>query len=152
MKILVLNGPNLNLLGRREPHWYGTRSLAELEGWLRAAFPEHELDWFQSNHEGALIDRLHRAETEGVEGAVLNAGALTHTSYALRDAIAAVSFPVVEVHLSNVYAREPFRHRSVLAPVCAGLIAGLGPWSYYLAVLYLVRSRHERFPDPTARL
>ncbi|MCS7155446.1 MAG: type II 3-dehydroquinate dehydratase [Bacteroidota bacterium] len=141
MKILILNGPNLNLLGQREPAWYGTESLQELIAWLQEAFSEHELLHFHSNHEGALIDRLHAARQEGVEGAVLNAGALAHTSYALRDAIAAATFPVIEVHLSNIYAREPFRHRSVLAPVCAGLIAGLGPWSYYLAVLYLTRAR-----------
>ena len=133
-KLLILNGPNLNLLGTREPETYGHATLADLEAALRAAFPEVTLAFFQSNHEGALIDRLHEAFREGLDGVVFNPGAYTHTSVALRDAIAAISIPVVEVHLSNVYAREAFRHQSLLAPVCTGTLCGFGMAGYHLAV------------------
>ena len=138
MKLLILNGPNLNLLGTREPEVYGHGTLADLEAALRQAFPDVHLDFYQSNHEGALLDRLHQAHAEGCDGVVFNPGAYTHTSIALRDAVAAIRAPVVEVHLSNVHAREPFRHRSMLAPVCAGQIAGLGRAGYHLAVRYFV--------------
>ena len=139
MKLLVLNGPNLNLLGQREPERYGTETLADVEARLRMALPEVDFDFYQSNHEGALIDRLHGAREEGVAGVVFNPGGYTHTSVALRDAVAAIHpIPVVEVHISNVHAREAFRHTSLLAPVCAGQIAGLGTSGYELAARYLV--------------
>jgi len=134
-KVLVIHGPNLNLLGRREPGVYGTVTLAEVDRQLASLAREigAEVETFQSNHEGAIIDRLHQAPGRH-DAVILNAGALTHYSIALRDAIAAVPVPVVEVHLSNVHAREPFRHVSVIAPVCRGQIAGFGVGSYLLAL------------------
>ena len=139
MHVLVINGPNLNFLGRREPHVYGHQTLADLEGLLRTAAEEAgcRVEFFQSNHEGALIDRLQ--QTEGFDGVILNAGALTHTSIAVRDAVAAVSLPVIEVHLTNIFAREEFRQRSVLSPVCRGVIIGFGFDSYWLALQQLLR-------------
>ena len=135
MKVLVLNGPNLNLLGVREPGVYGNESLEIIENEMKneAAKLDITLDCFQSNHEGKLIDELHRAMSSA-DGVILNAGALTHYSYALRDAIAAIKIPVIEVHMSNIHAREEFRHTSVIAPVCAGSIAGFGKNSYMLAL------------------
>ena len=141
MKLLILNGPNLNLLGTREPEVYGAGTLADLEAELREAFPSVGFSFFQSSGEGALIDRLHQAQEEEQDGAVFNPGAYTHTSIALRDAVAAIHVPVVEVHLSNVHAREPFRHRSLIAPVCAGQIVGLGRAGYHLAVRYFLEHR-----------
>lgn len=135
MKILVMNGPNLNLLGEREPGIYGNDSLDSINENLAAKGKKLgvKLDFFQSNHEGALIDALHAAK--GVYSAViLNAGAYTHYSVALRDAIAAIKLPVIEVHLSNIHSREEFRHTSVIAPVCKGQIAGFGAYSYTLAL------------------
>ncbi|HKV43440.1 MAG TPA: type II 3-dehydroquinate dehydratase [bacterium] len=134
IKVLVLHGPNLNLLGQREPEIYGTTTLAEIDRRLRALAREEgaAVETFQTNHEGAIIDRLHGAQ--GRYGAVvLNAGALTHYSYALRDAIASISVPVIEVHLSNIHAREPFRI-SVIAPVVRGQIVGFGVHSYLLGL------------------
>lgn len=135
-KILILNGPNLNLLGRREPAVYGTATLDALLEGLRHRFAHRAtIVSLQSNHEGALIDALHAAQQEGVEGVVLNAGAYTHTSIALHDAIKGIApLPVVEVHISNVHAREAFRHHSCLAPACKGVICGFGLDSYRLAV------------------
>ncbi len=134
MKILILNGPNLNRLGTREPSVYGTGTMDECMQQLKSAFPNIQLDYFQSNIEGVLIDRLQQAADEGTDGVVFNAGAYTHTSIALRDCIASLPFPVVEVHISNVHARESFRHTSMIAPVCRGVIAGFGLDSYRLAV------------------
>lgn len=145
--ILLLNGPNLNLLGQREPDVYGHTTLAAIVEALRAEADELEvaLADFQSNHEGELIDRLHQAACEGVHGVVFNPGAFTHTSVALRDAVTATRLPVVETHLSNIHAREPFRHQSYLAPVAIGQVAGFGAESYRLAlrglVAYLERHR-----------
>lgn len=135
MKVFVINGPNLNLLGVREPGVYGNESLdsilAEMKG--EAEKLGIELECYQSNHEGDIVDTLHNAMTEA-DGVILNAGALTHYSYALRDAISAIKIPVVEVHMSNIQAREEFRHHSVIAPVCRGSIAGFGKNSYMLAL------------------
>lgn len=138
MKILVLNGPNLNLLGSREPDVYGSTTLRDVEEYLRRTHPEVEFQFFQSNAEGALIDRLHAANEDGTVGIVLNPGGYTHTSVALRDAISAINVPVVEVHISNPQARESFRRTSLTAAVCRGHIAGLGVHGYYLAVRYFL--------------
>jgi 3-dehydroquinate dehydratase-2 len=134
-KVLVLSGPNLNLLGSREPDTYGSTTLAEIEARLATVAGEIgcEVVFAQSNDEGALIDHLHAAIGDS-EAVVFNPGAYTHTSYALRDAVAAIGLPVVEVHLSNISARESFRRESVIAPVCAGQISGLGPDSYVLGL------------------
>ncbi len=136
MRLLILNGPNLNLLGRREPEVYGSTRLADIEAGLRASFPDLDLAFAQHNGEGALIDALHAAEADGVAGVVLNPGGYAHTSVALHDAVAAIDVPVVEVHISNVHAREAFRHRLVVTPACAGLVAGFGVAGYGLAVRY----------------
>ena len=134
-KILVIHGPNLNLLGTREPEVYGTATLEEINGRLRAYAADKgiEVRTFQSNHEGAIIDAIHQA-VGWADGLVINPGAYTHYSYAIRDAIAAVGLPAVEVHLSNVQAREDFRRLSVIAPVCLGRIAGFGWQSYVLGL------------------
>ncbi|MEY3462848.1 MAG: type 3-dehydroquinate dehydratase [Cyanobacteriota bacterium] len=139
MRVLLLNGPNLNLLGLREPGLYGARSLEMIEAELarQAAALAVELACFQSNHEGALVDRIHQARG-AVDGILINAGAYTHTSIALRDALLGVAIPYVELHLSNVHAREPFRHHSYLADRAVGVICGFGPGSYGLALEGLV--------------
>ena len=136
--LYILNGPNLNLLGQRDPDTYGRRSLDEIESDLRETFSDVDFEFHQSNHEGMLIDRLHEAHTERIRGVVFNPGGFTHTSVALRDAVAAIIPPVVEVHLSNIAAREPFRRESLIAPVCVGSIVGLGAVGYRLAVRYLL--------------
>ena len=135
LSFLVLNGPNLNLLGTREPEVYGRTTLKDIEALCRATADELQVgvSFLQSNHEGALIDAIHSARGAH-NGIVLNAGAYTHTSVALRDAISAANVPTIEVHLSNVHAREPFRHHSLMAPVVLGQIAGFGPVSYLLAL------------------
>ena len=135
MKILFLNGPNLNLLGQREPEVYGRKTLADIEAAVRKRATEcgAEVEFRQSNQEGELVAWIQQAKDE-FDSIVLNAAAYTHTSIALRDAISAVGIPVIEVHLSNVHAREEFRQKSVIAPVCRGQIAGFGPISYLLAL------------------
>lgn len=143
-KILVINGPNLNRLGKREPAHYGNKTLKDVEEGLAEAAKllGIDLSCFQSNHEGEIIDRLHLAEDEGVEGIIINPGAFTHYSYAIRDAIAGIDVPVIEVHISNIHARESFRHQSVTAPVTKGQIVGFGVHGYemaLLAMLHIVR-------------
>ncbi len=134
MKILVLNGPNLNLLGLREPGIYGSGTMDDCLNALRARYSDDEILYFQSNCEGALIDRLQAAIGEEVEGVIFNAGAYTHTSIALHDAIRSLNFPVIEVHISNVHQRESFRHHSMIAAACKGVICGFGLDSYRLAL------------------
>ena len=140
MKILLLNGPNLNLLGTREPAKYGTTTLPEVEALCaaEAAGLGAQLATFQSNHEGALIDRIHAARAEGVDHIVINPGGLTHTSVALRDALAGVAIPFFEVHISNVHAREAFRHHSYLSEIATGVIVGFGVAGYTMAVRAVV--------------
>lgn len=137
MHILILNGPNLGLLGKREPELYGTETLAGLEERIRKSFSSAKFTFIQSNHEGTLVDELNKAAGGGVDGVVINPGAYAHTSYAIRDAVAALTIPVIEVHITNVHAREEFRRHSVIAPVCRGVVAGLGRRGYDLAVQFL---------------
>jgi len=141
VKVLVLHGPNLNLLGRRDPGVYGTKSLDQINEEIEALASQLglEVEFFQSNQEGVLIERIQKA-AESYEWIVFNPGAFTHYSYALRDAVAAAGVPTIEVHLSNIQAREEFRSRSVIAPVCAGQISGFGAASYFLA-LYAIFER-----------
>ena len=139
-RVLVVHGPNLNLLGTREPDHYGRVTLSDINISL-ARLAENggiDLDVFQSNHEGALIERIHAAREQGVRAIIINPAAYTHTSVALRDALAAVAIPFVEVHLSNVYAREPFRHHSYFSDLAIGVISGLGHQGYLLALEYLL--------------
>lgn len=147
--LLLLNGPNLNLLGSREPGLYGSATLAQIEAALieQATALGHQLSHLQSNHEGALVDRIHRAREQDVAGIVINAGAYTHTSIALRDALLAVGLPYVEVHLSNVYAREPFRQHSYLSDKALGVIVGFGAMSYRLGLIAL----HEHLAAAPAK-
>ncbi len=133
MKIQIVNGPNLNLLGRREPDIYGQTSFDDYLPKLQAAYPDVQIDYFQSNHEGALIDKLQEVGFS-YDGIILNAGAYTHTSVALHDCIRGIKTPVIEVHISNVHQREDFRHHSFLSPACKGVICGFGLDSYRLAV------------------
>ena len=138
MRLLVLHGPTLNLLGTREPQVYGHTTLDDINARLqqRAASAGAQLEAFQSNHEGALIDRIHAARADGTRFILINPGAYTHTSVALRDALAAVAIPFVEVHLSNVHRREPFRHHSYFSDLAEGTLVGLGPMGYLLALEY----------------
>lgn len=137
MKIQIINGPNLNLLGKREPQTYGHQSFEEYFEILKSRFPDVELHYYQSNIEGELINKLHEVGFS-FDGVILNAGAYTHTSVALHDAIAAIKAPVIEVHISNVYAREEFRHKSLITSKCIGLITGFGMDGYAMAVQHLV--------------
>lgn len=137
--ILVLNGPNLNLLGSREPGVYGQDTLADIEARLKTLADKHTLSFFQSNAEAGLIDRIHAAGAEGVNFILINPAALTHTSIALRDALLGVAIPFIEVHLSNVFARESFRHHSYLSDVAVGVISGLGAQGYELALAAAMR-------------
>jgi 3-dehydroquinate dehydratase-2 len=141
-KILILNGPNLNLLGKRQPKIYGTQNMDNVIANVQQALSDDaEIEYYQSNHEGDIIDTLHRVgfDTDNYLGVVLNAGAYTHTSLAIADAIAAITIPVIEVHISNVFAREDVRHHSAISPVCKGIIAGLGTDVYILAALALAK-------------
>ncbi|OPX22870.1 MAG: type II 3-dehydroquinate dehydratase [Planctomycetales bacterium 4484_113] len=150
MRILIINGPNLELTGRREPAHYGTASLSEIEAelrkwaekWSEESGKPLELEFFQSNSEGELVNKLNSAH-KGFDGVVINPGGLTHYSLALRDSIAALPIPKVEVHMSNLFAREPFRRRSVTAPVTNGVICGFGKESYLLALTWLVEKGHD---------
>ena len=141
-RVLLLNGPNLNLLGSREPQVYGSMTLAEIEAGLAAEAQRlgHELACYQKNQEGLLIERIHQARQEGVEFILFNPGGFTHTSIALRDALLGVAIPFIEIHLSNVHAREAFRHHSYFSDIAAGVILGLGPLGYRLAL----QAAHER--------
>jgi 3-dehydroquinate dehydratase-2 len=139
-KIAILNGPNLDRLGKREPEIYGRTTLADLESGLRATYSgrEVELEFFQSNHEGALIDRIATLADRKFDGLIINPGGLTHTSVALRDALAGSTVPAIEVHISNIHAREEFRHKSLTAGACVGVVAGLGLHGYRAALEFLL--------------
>lgn len=140
VRVLVLNGPNLDRLGSREPSVYGTGTLREIEAGLSELARELDIEiaFFQSAHEGALVERIHRAADEGVDGFLANLGAFTHTSIALRDAFLSAARPVVEIHITNVFSREPFRHKSYISDIAAGVLAGFGPYGYQLGLRGLV--------------
>jgi 3-dehydroquinate dehydratase-2 len=141
-KLAIINGPNLDRLGRREPEIYGSATLADLEQSLRTEFgPAAELEFFQSNHEGALIDRIALLADRKFDGLAINPGALTHTSVALRDALLGSHLRAVEVHISNIYRREDFRHKSLTAPACEAVITGLGLEGYHAALRYLLKRK-----------
>jgi 3-dehydroquinate dehydratase II len=140
MNILIINGPNLNLLGIREPGIYGSSSFENYFETLKQKFPDVHFEYFQSNHEGAIIDKLHEAGFS-TDGILLNAGALTHTSLAIADAVSAIESPVIEVHISNVFKRENFRHHSFVSPVAEGVISGFGLHSYRLGVEALLNRK-----------
>lgn len=143
MQLLIINGPNLNLLGKREPEIYGNRSFDDYLVELRLAFPQHQLFYYQSNHEGELIDKIQATGFE-IDGIILNAGGYTHTSVALADAVAAVSSPVIEVHISNPNSRETFRRQSYLSPYCKAVVSGFGLESYKLAISGLIHLLDNR--------
>jgi 3-dehydroquinate dehydratase-2 len=142
MKIAIINGPNLNLLGKRETEIYGTDSFEEFFEKLKLSFPDTVIDYFQSNSEGAIIDSIQKWGFDA-DGIIINAGAYTHTSVAIADAIASVASPFVEVHITNIYKREEFRHHSYLSPRCLGVIAGFGLAGYRMALEYLIRLHHQ---------
>ncbi len=141
MNILIMHGPNLNMLGRREKEHYGSGDQNELEHMLSEQYPEFRFELFQSNHEGKLVDRIHKAVDEEFDGVIVNFGGLTHTSVVLRDALSLLPQEKVEVHLSNIHAREPFRHTSLTGGVCRGLISGFGFYGYVMAVEALHQNR-----------
>lgn len=136
IKVLVINGPNLNLVGQREPEHYGTKTIDQINDLMTAKAKNYnmQIEFFQSNCEGQIIDKIHQGLEQTVNYIIINAGAFTHYSYAIRDALKGVNIPAIEVHMSNIYNREPFRHHSVLAPVCEGQISGFGYYSYLLAL------------------
>ena len=135
-KIQIINGPNLNMLGKREPEIYGSLSLDQINSDLvsLAKFLGLELDFFHSNHEGAIIDKIHENFNAEIDGIIINPGALTHTSIAIRDALLLLSCPIIEIHLSNIYKREVFRHKSLLADIVTGQVSGFGPYGYQMAL------------------
>jgi 3-dehydroquinate dehydratase-2 len=143
MKIIVINGPNLNMLGIRKPEIYGIETLDTINTGLKNQFPDLDIEFFQSNHEGELIDKLHFAH-KSYQGVVLNPGGLSHYSIAMRDAVEACILPVVEVHLSNIASREDFRHKSVVSAVCLGSISGFGKYGYVLAIQALVQRLQKK--------
>ncbi len=145
MNILVINGPNLNLLGTREPEIYGSQTLADIQNELAAKYPEAVFTFFQSNHEGAIVDALQSTIGKNFHAIVINGGAFTHYSYAIRDAISMLTIPTVEVHISNIHLREEFRRHSVTSPVCVAQLSGFGPNGYSLAVEMLLnhKSKHK---------
>ena len=151
-KLLVLHGPNLNLLGTREPEVYGRATLAEIDADLarRAGAAGHALESFQANAEHALVERIQAARGDGTDFVLINPAAFTHTSVAIRDALAAVALPFIEVHLSNPHAREPFRHTSYFSDLAVGVVAGFGPLSYGLALAAAIRQLDDRAPDAQA--
>ncbi|MEM6767017.1 MAG: type II 3-dehydroquinate dehydratase [Bacteroidota bacterium] len=140
MNILIINGPNLNMLGKREPSIYGTETLEDILQEVYQQFPSCSFTHFQSNHEGTILDRLQEAMNEDFAGIIINAGALTHYSYALRDALAMHSIPKIEVHISHIFSRESFRHTSVISPACNAMISGLGKTGYATAVWALMHT------------
>ncbi|MBL3656698.1 type II 3-dehydroquinate dehydratase [Fulvivirga sediminis] len=142
MKILIVNGPNLNLLGKREPEVYGNQDFESFFNTLKSNFSDNELEYFQSNIEGELVGKIQEVGFS-YDGIILNAGAYTHTSVAISDAIAAVTTPVIEVHISNIYAREEFRHKSIISKECIGMISGLGLEGYLLAITYLLNKKQN---------
>ena len=145
MKIKVIHGPNLNLLGVREPNIYGPMKLEDINKNMESFAKQNgfEIEFFQSNHEGDIVDAIQESLTDGTGGIIINPAALTHTSISIRDAIAAVKLPVVEVHISNTAAREEFRHKSLISPVVAGTITGFGPFSYHLALIAMIQILNE---------
>ncbi len=141
MKIIIINGPNLNLLGKREPDIYGNQDFESFFEKLKSSFSNVEIDYFQSNVEGELVDKLQEVGFD-YDGIILNAASYTHTSIAISDAIAAINAPVIEVHISNIYAREEFRHKSIISGNCVGMISGLGLEGYLLALTYFINKQN----------
>ena len=144
MRVMIINGPNLNMLGKREPEIYGRERLDDIIEGLRKNFPNVTIDHFQSNHEGELVDKLQSLIGGTIDGVVVNFAALSHYSYSLFDALNMLYIPKIEVHISHVYQREEFRHKSVTVPACNGIIAGLGTYGYHLAVQWLVKHCADR--------
>ena len=146
MKILIINGPNLNMLGKREPKYYGSQTLDGINKEIeeKAKPLNIETEFFQSNLEGEIINFIHKAKDNGIDGIILNAGAFTHYSYAIHDAITSVDTPVVEVHLSNIHKREDFRHKSVLADACLGQVSGFSKYSYIMALEYFAMAAQDK--------
>ena len=144
MNILIINGPNLNLLGKRNPGLYGSGSLQELQDFLKAEFPNHSLEFFQSNIEGELIDKVQQAIEDGTNGLIINPGGYSHTSVALRDALEPLEVPKVEVHISNIHAREEFREKSITGSVMNGIITGFGKYSYVLGIQALEKLEKQQ--------
>lgn len=136
MKILIINGPNLNFVGKREPEIYGSENFEDSLAEWKELFPQIEIHYFQSNHEGAIIDRIQQLFSEDFQGLIINGGAFSHYSYAILDALRILKIPIIEVHLSNIFKREAFRHHSVLSAACEGMISGFGMKSYVLALEY----------------